>query len=72
MPEASRNTAWVLWGLIVFCNTMVFLSFIIAVITDAFSKVMETLVEERYQSLAEMIVLYQQSRIESIDYIFMG
>jgi len=41
MPMVSRIFIWVFWLIIVFANTIVFLNFIIAVISDVYEQIME-------------------------------
>ena len=47
---------WFFWTLLVLLNTIVFLNFLIAVINDAYSQVMETRTEEIYKKKAQMLV----------------
>ena len=47
---------WTFWTLIVISNTVVFLNFLIAVISDVYEQVMETRVEEVYQNQATLVV----------------
>lgn len=45
-------TLWLFWTMLVLLNTIVFLNFLIAVINDAYSQVMETRTEEIYKKKA--------------------
>lgn len=49
---------WAFWLLLVFLNTIVFLNFLIAVIGDVFTQVMETRTEEIFRRKAQLLVEY--------------
>ena len=46
LPTTSRLIIWAFWLLVIFANTIVFLNFLIAVISDCYEQVMETRTEE--------------------------
>ena len=56
LPVKSRLAAWMFWLMIVISNTVIFLNFLVAVISDVYEQVMETRIEEVYQKQAELIV----------------
>lgn len=60
MPPASRFTSWVLWLIIVCSCQIVFLNFLIAVISDVFAQVSETRTQEVYQKKCELIVEFAE------------
>ena len=41
MPATSRTCIWLFWLFIVFANTIIFLNFLIAVISDVYEQIME-------------------------------
>jgi hypothetical protein len=51
-PPVSRVTMWILWVVIVFINTIVFMNFLIAVISDVYAQTMQTRTEEVFQKKA--------------------
>ena len=52
LPPVSRVTMWLLWVVIVFINTIVFMNFLIAVISDVYAQTMQTRTEEVFQKKA--------------------
>ena len=56
LPLLSQYVMWAFWLLIVFSNTIIFLNFLIAVITDVYEQIMETRTEEIFLKKAEMLV----------------
>ena len=52
LPPVSRITMWILWFVIVFINTIVFMNFLIAVISDVYAQTMQTRTEEVFQKKA--------------------
>ena len=52
----SRATIWIFWTVIIVINTIIFLNFLIAVISDVYEQVMETRTEEIFQKKAQLIV----------------
>lgn len=55
MPKGISIFMWILWLIIIFCNTIVFLNFIIAVISDSYEQIMDTRIEEIYQKKAQLL-----------------
>ena len=55
LPVALQIASWVAWVFIVALNMLIFLNFLIAVIGDVYGQVMETRLEEQYQTLALVI-----------------
>mmetsp|Transcript_33658 Transcript_33658/g.39555 ORF Transcript_33658/g.39555 Transcript_33658/m.39555 type:complete len:124 (+) Transcript_33658:259-630(+) len=47
---------WALWLLTVFANTIIFLNFLIAVITDVYEQIMSTRTEEIFLKKAELLL----------------
>lgn len=56
MSPTTSKVMWVLWIILIFCNTIIFLNFIIAVISDAYEQVIETRTEEIFQKKAQLLV----------------
>lgn len=52
LPPVSRITMWILWMIIVFINTIVFMNFLIAVISDVYAQTMQKRTEEVFQKKA--------------------
>ena len=48
-------TAWIFWIIAITINTMIFLNFLIAVISDVYADVQVNRVEESYQKKAEIL-----------------
>ena len=48
MQTATLVTAWLIWFAIVCINSIIFLNFLIAVVSDVFAQVMEKRSEENY------------------------
>ena len=48
LPPMSRMAGWSFWLMIVISNTVIFLNFLVAVISDVYEQIMETRVEEVY------------------------
>lgn len=46
---------WIVWIVLVCINSVIFLNFLIAVVSDVFAQVMETRTEESYQKRAEIL-----------------
>ena len=47
---------WAIWLLTVFGNTIIFLNFLIAVITDVYEQIMSTRTEEIFLKKAELLL----------------
>jgi hypothetical protein len=62
MQHETIIATWLLWVFLVCLNTIIFLNFLIAVVSDVFAHVMETRTEECYQKraliLAELIDVF--------------
>ena len=56
LPLLSQYVIWGFWLLIVFTNTIIFLNFLIAVITDVYEQIMETRTEEIFLKKAELLL----------------
>ena len=56
LPLASQYFIWIFWLIMVFANTIIFLNFLIAVITDVYEQIMETRTEEIFLKKAELLV----------------
>lgn len=52
----SKYAAWIFWLIIVFCNLIVFLNFLIAVISDVYEQVMENRMEEVIQKKVQLLI----------------
>ena len=52
MPKGVRLFMWMFWLIVIFCNTIIFLNFIIAVISDSYEQIMDTRTEEIFQKKA--------------------
>ena len=46
LPTGSRLLMWIFWLIVVIINTIIFLNFIIAVISDSYEQIMDTRTEE--------------------------
>ena len=46
---------WIIWLLVIFCNTIIFLNFIIAVISDSYEQIMDIRIEELYKKKAQLL-----------------
>ena len=62
LPTISRGASWLFWIVIVISNTVIFLNFLIAVISDVYEQVMETRIEEVFQKQAQILVELNQAR----------
>ena len=49
-------TVWIMWLILVVINAMIFLNFLIAVISELYAQVQETRIEECYQKRAQLLV----------------
>lgn len=56
LPLLSQYFIWVFWLVIVFANTIIFLNFLIAVITDVYEQIMDTRTEEIFLKKAELLL----------------
>jgi len=56
LPLLSQHVIWFFWLVIVFTNTIIFLNFLIAVITDVYEQIMETRTEEIFLKKAELLL----------------
>lgn len=56
MPTYQMYFTWTVWLVVIFCNTIVFLNFIIAVISDTYEQIMDTRLEEIYQKKAKLLI----------------
>ena len=56
LPPATRMIVWAFWLIVVFLNTIIFLNFLIAVISDVYEQVMENRAEEIFQKKASLLV----------------
>ena len=56
LPLLSQCVIWIFWLHIVFANTIIFLNFLIAVITDVYEQIMETRTEEIFLKKAELLL----------------
>ena len=56
LPIASQLTIWAMWMLTVGLNTIVFLNFLIAVISDVFEQIMSTRTEQIFLKKAELLL----------------
>jgi len=55
LPLASRLTMWLLWVIIVFMMTIVFMNFLIAVISDVYTQTTQTRTERGFQKKASLL-----------------
>ena len=55
MPMGISIFMWIFWLIVIFCNTIIFLNFIIAVISDSYEQIMDTRIEEIYQKKAQLL-----------------
>jgi hypothetical protein len=55
LPVANQYALWSLWFITVFTCTIVFMNFLIAVITDVYESIIETKEEEIYLKKAELL-----------------
>jgi hypothetical protein len=60
MQDATLVAAWIIWFAIVMFNSIIFLNFLIAVVSDVFAQVMETRSEEHYQMRAKILCELQE------------
>lgn len=56
LPVPSQIFIWLFWLVTVFANTIIFLNFLIAVITDVYEQIMETRTEEIFLKKAELLL----------------
>ena len=56
MQTSTLYTAWIFWIVLVIINSVIFLNFLIAVISDVYAQVMQTRMEEVFQKKAEILV----------------
>ena len=56
LPKLIRVFMWIVWLIVIFCNCIIFLNFIIAVISDTYEQIMDTRTEEIYQKKAQLLV----------------
>jgi len=56
LPLLTMYTLWIMWVILVIINSMIFLNFLIAVISDIYAEHVITRVEESYQKKAEILV----------------
>lgn len=56
LPFASQFVIWIMWMLTVGVNTIVFLNFLIAVISDVYEQIMATRTEEIFLKKAELLI----------------
>ena len=55
LRPVSRMILWVFWMIIILANTIIFLNFLIAVISDVYEQVMESKTEEIFQKKAQIL-----------------
>ena len=56
MQTSTLYMTWIFWIILVIINTVIFLNFCIAVISDVYEQVMQTRQEEVFQKKAEILV----------------